>query len=145
MLNFEETVKAASHGYVVLSLDEYNRIRDEARAAKDFMDKLVNLEYNSWGKAWEVVVNSTAIYDEAMKKLVATLGDSVSEHDIVEPKDFAYYDHKIATRKPESNIAVETVNRKHGADDDDDDILNSDHERAYYRDGDDADDILASD
>ena len=119
MLNFEETVKAASHGYVVLSLDEYNRLRDEARAAKDFMDKLVNLEYNSWNKRWEAVLDNVAVYKVAKKKLKQVLGDKMSEFAIKELKDFAYYSATIAEPKPATMADL-------SCDDDADDILASD-------------------
>ena len=118
MLNFENEMKAANTGYVVLSLEEYNRLRDEARAAADFMDKLVSVEHQRWTNTGEAVLDNTAVYEAAKRKLEQVLGDKMSEFATRESKDFAYYSATIAEPKPATLADL--------AEDDADDVLNSD-------------------
>lgn len=118
MLNFENEMKATNTSYVVLSLEEYHRLRDEARAAADFMDKLVSVDHRSWSNTWDVGLDRVLVYEAAKKKLERALGDKMSEYDVKELKDFAYYSAAIATPKPATAADF--------GDDDADDILNSD-------------------
>lgn len=116
MLNFEENMKAANTGYVVLSLDEYNRLRDEAAAANNFMAELIKVTKQSWTDEYVVEPNNAAFYAAAKKKFEELFGDALHEYEVRPISDFylGYATLAIKRTEPVSD------------DDDADDILNSD-------------------
>ena len=95
MLNFEEEMKAVGKGYVVMSLDEYNRLMDEraefrmaAYNAEQLANRriaeiseqhaayvadLVTIEHHSWDGKYVAVFNHAELYRLACNALMSTL------------------------------------------------------------------------
>lgn len=76
MLNFEEEMKAVKKGYVVLDIDEYNRLRDEIAAANM---KAYEAEQLANRRIAEAAANNEAITNSLISVKKNTYGD----HDIV--------------------------------------------------------------
>jgi hypothetical protein len=116
MLNFEDNMRAANTGYVVLSLEEYNRLRDEAAAAKAVMAELIKVSKQSWTDEYVVEPNNAAFYAFAKKKFEELFGDEQHNYEVRPISDFYMGYTALATRRTEP-----------ASDGDDaDDILNSD-------------------
>lgn len=75
MLNFEEEMKAVKKGYVVLDIDEYNRLRDEIAAANM---KAYEAEQLANRRIAEAAANNKAITDSLIRVEKQTYGN----HDI---------------------------------------------------------------
>lgn len=76
MLNFEEEMKAVHKGYVVMSLDEYNELRDQIAEASM---KAYNAEQMANRRIAEASANNKALTDKLFSVVKNTYGD----HDIV--------------------------------------------------------------
>lgn len=124
MLNFEEEMKAVKKGYVVLDIDEYNRMRDEIAAAnmkayeaeqlanrriaeaaannKAITDSLLTVEKKTYGKQdIEIVFNRAMLYALAVEKLHETFGDEdLDGYRVVRANELILCDETIATRSP---------------------------------------------
>lgn len=124
MLNFEEEMKAVKKGYVVLDIDEYNRLRDEIAAAnmkgyeaeqlatrriaesakvhKELTDSLFTVEKKEYGKQnIEIVFNRAALYALAIEKLYETFGDKALDgYRVLRANELILCDETIATRSP---------------------------------------------
>lgn len=124
MLNFEEEMKAIKKGYVVLDIDEYNRLRDEVAAAnmkayeadqlanrriaeaaannKAITDSLFTIEKKEYGKQnIEIVFNRAALYALAIEKLYETFGDNdLDGYRVIKANELTIFDETIATRSP---------------------------------------------
>lgn len=115
MLNFEDEMKAAGKGYVVMSLEEYDRLRGDAAAAERLMAELIKVTKQSWNDEYIVEPNNAAFYAAAKKKFEELFGDALHEYEVRPINDFYLGYAAIATRRPEPV-----------SDGDADDILNSD-------------------
>lgn len=123
MLNFEDEMKAVKKGYVVLDLDEYNRLRDEiaaanmkayeaeqlanrriAEATKDAdyaISTLLTVEKRSYGD-YEIDIrfNKRAIRDLAISQLLKMYSaEELEDYTIKHFDDMCILDEVLATRK----------------------------------------------
>lgn len=73
MLNFEEEMKAVKKGYVVLDIDEYNRLRDEIAAANM---KAYEAEQLANRRIAEVAANNEALVGKIFRVVKNTYGDN---------------------------------------------------------------------
>lgn len=73
MLNFEEEMKAVKKGYVVLDIDEYNRLRDEIANANM---KAFEAEQLANRRIAEAAANNKALTDKLFKVAKNTYGDN---------------------------------------------------------------------
>lgn len=122
MLDFEDEMKAVKKGYVVLDIDEYNRMRDELAAAnmrgyeaeqsaqrriaesakvhKELTDSLFTVEKKEYGKQnIEIVFNRAALYALAIEKLYETFDDNdLAGYRILRANELILCDETLATR-----------------------------------------------
>lgn len=122
MLGFEDEMKAVKKGYVVLDIDEYNRMRDEVAAAsmkaydaeqlatrriaesakvhKELTDSLFTVEKKEYGKQnIEIVFNRAALYALAIEKLYETFGDNeLDGYRVVRANELILCDETLAVR-----------------------------------------------
>lgn len=120
MLNFEEEAKKVQTGYVVMSLEEYNKLNDkvldysvrairaesEARnkvmlaeqAAEQLLRDLLTVRKKTYGdKAIEIHFNDRAIHKLANERLKETYPDLVIDgYEIVSADDLSLYETTIA-------------------------------------------------
>lgn len=126
MLNFEDEMKAVKKGYVVLDIDEYNRMRDAIAAAnmkayeadqmatrriaesakvhKELTDSLFTIEKKEYGKQnIEIVFNRAALYEFAIDRLYESYSDDeLAGYRVVQANELILCDEVIATRYPVS-------------------------------------------
>lgn len=72
MLNFEDEMKAVRKGYVVLDIDEYNRLRDEIAAANM---KAYEAEQLANRRIAEVAANNEALVGKIFRIVKNKYGD----------------------------------------------------------------------
>lgn len=73
MLNFEEEMKAVKKGYVVLDIDEYNRMRDDIATANM---KAYEAEQLANRRIAEASANNEALVGKLFKVVKNTYGDN---------------------------------------------------------------------
>lgn len=73
MLNFEEEMKVIKKGYVVLDIDEYNRLRDELAAANM---RGYEAEQMANRRIAEAAANNKALTDKLFSVVKNTYGDN---------------------------------------------------------------------
>ena len=126
MLNFEEEMKAVKKGYVVLDIDEYNRLRDEIAAAnmrayeaeqlanrriaesaasyEELLRNVLSVHKRTHGKdrPIEIVFNAYVVHQLAIEALQRTFSDEeLAAYDVKQADDLLLFDHAIAIRKPD--------------------------------------------
>ena len=124
MLNFEDEMKAVRKGYVVLDIDEYNRLRDEIAAAnmrayeaeqlasrriaeaaannQSIIDSLISVEQATFnGPGIDIRFNARAIRALALNIMSRHFSaEELAEYDIKSADDMLILDERIAVRKP---------------------------------------------
>lgn len=114
MLNFEDEMKAVKKGYVVMSLDDYNELRDEIAAANmrayeaeqtanRRMAGLLTVKKKKYGdRAIEIEFNEAAIRDLATEVMYATFSiEELAGYKVREIDRMSLYDATLADYKPD--------------------------------------------
>lgn len=120
MLNFEEEVKKVQAGYVVMSLEEYNKLNDkildysiraikaEADAKRRVLDiqqsteqrlhNLLSVRKKTYGdRSIDIIFNTRAIHDLAVEIMRETYTDAeLAEYEIKPADDLLLCDEMIA-------------------------------------------------
>ena len=118
MLNFEDEMKAVKKGYVVMSLDDYNELRDEIAAANmrayeaeqtanRRMAGLLTVKKKKYGdRAIEIEFNEAAIRDLAAEIMYATFSiEELAGYKIREADRMSLYDATLADYRPDPTEA----------------------------------------
>ena len=123
MLNFEDEMKAVRKGYVVLDIDEYNRLRDELAEAKmaayeakqianrrvadlsnaheGLLNSLFSIFKVSYSNTLDVEINRDVLHMLAVERLQRDHWlDGPDKYDVVPADDFSIYTGTIAKRAP---------------------------------------------
>ncbi len=122
MLDFEEEMKAVKKGYVVLSIDEYDSLRDQIAAANmkayeaeqlaqrriaesaqnnvKLMDSLFTIEKKDYGaQNIEIVFNRHALYALATERLYGTFSnEELDGYAVVPASAMILCDETLAVR-----------------------------------------------
>lgn len=114
MLNFEEEMKAVRKGYVVMSLDDYNELRDEIAAANmrayeatqqanRRMAELLKVFKKTYGDhSIEIEFNERAVRELAIDVMHETFSDEeLAGYVVKELSNMTIYDVTLATYKPD--------------------------------------------
>lgn len=99
MLNFENEMRAVGKGYVVLPLEEYDRLRDEAKAADRLMAELVTVTKQSWDDTFVVELDKGTLHAFAKKKFEEQFADALSEYEVTPSSEFYTGVAPIARRR----------------------------------------------
>lgn len=114
MLNFEDEMKAVGKGYVVMSLEEYDALRDQVAAAnmrayeveqtsKRRMSELLRVFRKTYGDhSIEVEFNESAVRRLAIEVMHETFSDEeLFGYTVKEARNMTIYDVTLATYKPD--------------------------------------------
>lgn len=133
MLDFEEEMKAVKAGYVVMSLDEYNKLRDEIATAnmqayeieqlanrriadaaannQAIIDSLFRIEQRNYGTHdIDICFDTRAIRAVALNMLGKYFSaEELEKYDIKPAEEMHILDELLATRKPEIVTAADVM------------------------------------
>jgi hypothetical protein len=127
MLNFEDEMKAVRRGYVVLDIDEYDRLRDELAEAKmaaynaeqitnrrvadlsnaheGLLNSLFSIRKVSYSHTMDVDINREVLHMLAVERLQRDHWlEGPDKYDVVPVEAFSIYDGTIARRKPDEAV-----------------------------------------
>lgn len=127
MLDHESEMKAVRAGYVVMSLEEYNELRDQlvtasravyeaeqlakrqvyeaTKLAEDTLNSVLEVVKKPYsGDSLDISFNTRVVHDLAMRKLVSLCSEEELEgYTIVPAQDMYLCDETLARKKPSAD------------------------------------------